>query len=197
MNKRAAGGRRAARHLALFGYEPAVVYPKQGGNPFYAALRTQLGSFGVPVSEELPQELAAECDLAVDAIFGFSFEAAEGATRCAAGGSAGRDVAETAAAAVAAGVRAPYDGLLARLRHTSVPVVAVDVPSGWDVNHGDCYGCGVLPSMLVSLTAPKLGTAAFAGTHYVGGRFVPASMATRLGFELPVFAGHSNIAKLA
>jgi len=34
--------------------------------------------------------------------------------------------------------------------------VAVDIPSGWDVEAVDVSGGGMRPDMLVSLTAPKL-----------------------------------------
>jgi hypothetical protein len=33
-----------------------------------------------------------------------------------------------------------------------IPVVAVDVPSGWDVDKGDIHDTGLRPAMLVSLT---------------------------------------------
>jgi NAD(P)H-hydrate epimerase len=36
------------------------------------------------------------------------------------------------------------------------PIVAVDIPSGWDVEAGDAAGSGMRPAVLVSLTAPKL-----------------------------------------
>lgn len=38
---------------------------------------------------------------------------------------------------------------------TATVTVSVDVPSGWEVTAGDVYGTGVMPHMLVSLTAPK------------------------------------------
>jgi len=37
---------------------------------------------------------------------------------------------------------------------------------------GDVGGNGLLPSMLVSLTAPKEGAQGFRGIHYLGGRFI-------------------------
>ena len=52
-------------------------------------------------------------------------------------------------------------------------MVSVDIPSGWDVEKGDISNTGLLPEMLISLTAPKQCASTFTGVHYVGGRFVP------------------------
>lgn len=61
------------------------------------------------------------------------------------------------------------------------PIVAVDAPSGWHVENGDESGDGLRPEMLISLTAPKLGSKHFEGKHhYVGGRFVPPQIAVSL-----------------
>jgi hypothetical protein len=72
-----------------------------------------------------------------------------------------------------------------------VYVVSVDIPSGWDVENGptvrdvdqkgeqkDAEGGqykvpALMPDVLISLTAPKLGVKAFKGRHFLGGRFVP------------------------
>lgn len=84
----------------------------------------------------------------IDAIFGFSFNAK-------------------------GGVKKPFDEILDLLRNSKVPILSVDVPSGWDVESGDIHGIGVSPTVLVSLTAPKLCARNFEGLHYLGGRFVP------------------------
>jgi NAD(P)H-hydrate epimerase len=73
------------------------------------------------------------------------------------------------AVSVARSVRRPGGG--------GIPVVAVDVPSGWDVDAGDVApperGGGLRPSLLVSLTAPKPCALAFDGPHHwLGGRFL-------------------------
>lgn len=65
------------------------------------------------------------------------------------------------------------------------PIVSVDIPSGWDVEKGkievevkDISGeggatfPGLVPDVLISLTAPKLGAKEFKGRHFLGGRFV-------------------------
>ena len=92
----------------------------------------------------------ARADVVLDAIFGFSFHPP---------------------------VRAPFDKVLALLAGSRVPIVSVDIPSGWDVEKGrpdpHAEGTTVLsPDVLVSLTAPKEGVKQFTGRHFLGGRFV-------------------------
>lgn len=67
-----------------------------------------------------------------------------------------------------------------------IPLVSIDVPSGWDVDCGDTLprarGGGLRPSMLVSLTAPKPCAAGFTGPHHwLGGRFVPPRLLLAYG----------------
>ena len=95
----------------------------------------------------------AGSDVVLDAIFGFSFKPP---------------------------VRAPFDVALPLISRAGLPIVSVDIPSGWDVERGDA-GAGVgdegrivlYPDVLVSLTAPKEGVRKFSGRHFLGGRFVP------------------------
>jgi NAD(P)H-hydrate epimerase len=107
----------------------------------------------------------AASDVVLDAIFGFSFRPP---------------------------VRAPFDVALPLISRAGLPVVSVDIPSGWDVERGDAaddedsegrQGRGsrnsnasrvvaLRPDVLVSLTAPKEGVRKFAGRHFLGGRFV-------------------------
>ena len=71
-----------------------------------------------------------------------------------------------------------------------VPVVAVDMPSGWDVEKGDSNGLGLKPDMLISLTAPKKCSSHFTGKyHYLGGRFVPLPMQEKYSMNLPKYPG--------
>jgi pyridoxamine-phosphate oxidase len=70
--------------------------------------------------------------------------------------------------------------------------VSVDIPSGWHVENGDTEGTGLLPDMLVSLTAPKRCAKLFNGAHhFVGGRFVPPAIVERYSLRLPPYPGHS------
>lgn len=81
-----------------------------------------------------------------------------------------------------------------------VPIVAVDIPSGWDVENGPPTSDPSLyfmPDTLVSLTAPKACAKFFKGQHhYLGGRFVPNKLAQKYAINLPDFPGTECIAKL-
>ena len=109
-------------------------------------------------------------DVILDAIFGFSFHPP---------------------------VRPPFDAVLPLLASSGLPIVSVDIPSGWDVEKGpvelttkvgdaDEKKLGEVaaadgekpfkwlePDVLISLTAPKEGVRPFTGRHFLGGRFIP------------------------
>jgi len=81
-------------------------------------------------------------------------------------------------------VRPPFDEVLTLIARSKLPIVSVDIPSGWDVEQGPVQreisnkeGEKVeevlMPDVLVSLTAPKQGVRGFRGRHFLGGRFVP------------------------
>ncbi|RMX67184.1 hypothetical protein DD238_002397 [Peronospora effusa] len=64
---------------------------------------------------------------------------------------------------------------------------------------GNESGNGLEPQMLISLTAPKVCAKYFTGTgksHYVGGRFVPMSLAEEFNLELPGYSGVEQCMKL-
>ena len=91
------------------------------------------------------RDALARSDVVLDAIFGFSFKPP---------------------------VRAPFDSALSLISASKLPIVSVDIPSGWDVEKGNAAGVGLVPDVLVSLTAPKEGSREFKGRHFLGGRFV-------------------------
>jgi hypothetical protein len=92
-------------------------------------------------------------DVVLDAIFGFSFKPP---------------------------VRVPFNVVLPLLNSSGLPIVSVDIPSGWDVEQGNVGGVGINPDVLVSLTAPKEGVRALTARHFLGGRFVPQYVARDL-----------------
>jgi len=161
----------AARHLTHFGFTVELCYQKQPDKPLYRNLLQQCAEgLDIPVTKELPDVSKKEAyGVIVDAIFGFSFSGE---------------------------VRAPFDTVLAALRESPIPVVAVDIPSGWDVEKGDVHGKGVRPTVLVSLTAPKQGASSFSGAHYVGGRFVAPKFAEKCNITLPPYPGADQVVKL-
>lgn len=164
----------AARHLLQFGYSPTVVYPKRPNKPLFVNLAAQMEMNGIPVLDSLPPgELKENTDVLLDAVFGFSFSGA---------------------------VRAPFDEILPAMRDAGVPLVSVDIPSGWNVEEGPgkAEDAALQPDVLISLTMPKKCAAFFKGSggHYLGGRFVPPSIAQKYGFEQPAFPGTEQIVKL-
>ena len=186
-------GLAAARWLATLKYAPTVVLPRPppaDSRPveaaLSAALRTQLAA-AAPSARVLPAVPApaelAGFDVIVDALFGFSYvgpprgvlgealAAMVAAQRGGAGAGAARNASSsTASAAVDAGSGSA-------LPVSTLPIVSVDIPSGWHVELGDVAGDGLRPDVLVSLSAPKLCAAGYAGEHWLGGRFVPDALA--------------------
>ena len=64
--------------------------------------------------------------------------------------------------------------MIQAMNDSDLPLVAIDMPSGWDVEKGNCHGIGVKePTLMISLAAPKQGVKNISGEHWLGGRFVP------------------------
>ena len=101
----------------------------------------------IPPSNDLEylRKALQHTDVILDAIFGFSFKPP---------------------------IRAPFDVVIPVLNESRLPILSVDIPSGWDVEKGNVLGIGLQPSVLISLTAPKEGVVDFVGRHFLGGRFV-------------------------
>lgn len=164
----------AARHLVHFGYPVTLVYPKQRDRAPFKDLVSQLSALDVAPKEQVPDD----AELIVDAIFGFSFDGAEG-------------------------VREPFGTIIQSINSHRAAVLAVDVPSGWHVDKGDIYDdCVRAPDALVSLTAPKpcadvLLKKRSACVHYVGGRFVPPRLCAQMDFDVPDYKGTDVIARIA
>jgi len=72
---------------------------------------------------------------------------------------------------------------------SSVSIVSIDVPSGWDVSAGDVSGTGLRPALLISLTAPKECARSFRGKHALGGRFMPPALLQKLHIQIPPYSG--------
>lgn len=156
-----------ARHLSHFGYSPSIFYPKQTDKPLYKNLILQCRNLNIPFiePEQFDNELI-KTDVVVDAIFGFSFSG---------------------------DIRPPFDTIINRINESRKPVVAVDIPSGWDVEQGNISLKGLRNiSVLVSLTAPKRCAEGFSGIHFVGGRFVPNDLIKKYNLNLPKYAGHDQ-----
>ncbi|KAF5334327.1 hypothetical protein D9611_014146 [Ephemerocybe angulata] len=164
----------AARHLGMFGYKPQVYMPKPGSKDIYKRLAKQCENMEIPILppttdvSDLENALKST-DVIMDAIFGFSFKPP---------------------------IRAPFDKALPLLAESRLPIVSVDIPSGWDVEEGNKAGLGLNPNVLLSLTAPKLGVKDFTGRHFLGGRFVPKSLEKKFELGLPPYPGIEQIVEL-
>jgi len=144
-------------------------------------LKTQCDNMKIPTTSDLDSLKTAlsSSDVVLDAIFGFSFKPP---------------------------VRAPFDQVLPLLTQSKLPIVSVDIPSGWDVEGGrpsdPLPGSGekkveaLDPDVLISLTAPKEGVREYRGRHFLGGRFVPKSLDEKFGLNLPEYPGTDLIVEL-
>ncbi|KAJ3770302.1 YjeF N-terminal domain-containing protein [Lentinula raphanica] len=164
----------AARHLGMFGYTPTIFMPKPGSKDIYQRLKTQCDNMKIktiPPSNDTSalREALTSSNVILDAIFGFSFKGP---------------------------IRAPFDSALPLLSDSRLPIVSVDIPSGWDVEEGNVEGVGLQPDVLVSLTAPKLGVRSFRGRHFLGGRFIPKTLEDKFELNLPVYPGSDQIVEL-
>eukprot|EP00076_Gallus_gallus_P034613 XP_025000151.1 yjeF N-terminal domain-containing protein 3 isoform X2 [Gallus gallus] len=161
-----------ARHLRVFDYEPTIFYPKRSLDPLYRDFTTQCEKMDIPFLSYLPTEVQLINDAynaVVDAVLGAEAELGEG--------------------------RGPCAGILATLKHVRIPIVSLDVPSGWDVEAGSSGG--ISPDVLVSLMAPKQCARRFLGRqHFVAGRFVPYDMQKKFELNPPDYPGTECVVAL-
>jgi NAD(P)H-hydrate epimerase len=134
-------------------------------------LKKQLEDLKVPFTEDFTSALK-QTDHIVDAIFGFSFSGE---------------------------VREPFPKVIEALASTSVPVLAVDAPSSWDIEEGPREsgpGKGFMPPALISLTAPKPLVKKFTGRHFLGGRFLSPEMADKYNLDIPAYEGLDQVVEV-
>jgi len=198
----------AARHLVMFGYDVTVVYPKRSTRePHYGNLVKQCQDVGVKILDEMPSLLLGSdndeeslsslsilstptegsspqhhhYDAIVDAIFGFSFK---GEPR------------EPFASAIQSMIQVQRGQVTRKYTGERTLIISVDVPSGWNVDMGDVMKAGFQPDVLVSLTAPKLCSKSFRKRHFVGGRFLPSSLAEKYHIQMPPYPGVSQVMEI-
>lgn len=158
----------ASRHLLLRGYSPTVFYPKPGKGRLYDNLQKQLRALELPILT-CPEQLNAafaRADFVVDSLFGFSFQPP---------------------------VHEQFVPVMTQLSQTRKPVLAVDIPSSWNVDTGPLSDFKYHPPFLISLTAPKTAADFFKGRHFIGGRFVSEKFAQALHFAVPPYEGTCQI----
>jgi NAD(P)H-hydrate epimerase len=188
----------AARHLHMFRYKPTIYLPKPGSKDIYQRLLRQCENLRIPVvgSADEFEEGLRDQDVIMDAIFGgcgaiphkptTPIGAVLGYYSCGATAACRANAISLAGFSFAPPVRKPFDTILRLLESSKLPIVSIDIPSGWSVEDGpqplytqpDDKGNSesvptFTPEVLVSLTAPKQGVKSFKGRHFLGGRFVP------------------------
>ncbi|KAM3721399.1 NAD(P)H-hydrate epimerase [Dirofilaria immitis] len=165
-----------ARHLKLLGFEPFIFYPKQSKLELMERLVMQTKKMNISHLDDSvfknPSDMKNKFTLVVDALFGFNFKPP---------------------------LRQPFDRIIEAVNKSALPVAAIDIPSGWDVEKGPLEGqLAFNPDILISLTAPKLCAKHFHGrAHYVGGRFVPDALAVKYHLKLPEYPGTDCVVKLS
>jgi hydroxyethylthiazole kinase-like uncharacterized protein yjeF len=163
----------AARHLRHFGYFPVILLPRPPKSSLYQRLIIQCKSLQIPIFSDWSQcdqyDKTALYSLLIDGIFGFSFDSNV--------------------------IRPPYDEIIQQLinQQNFIPVVSIDIPSSWHVDQGP-LNSALSPTMLISLTLPKLCSQAFHGQyHAIGGRFVPPSLIKKYNLKMPEYTGSNQI----
>jgi len=162
----------AARHLLHFGYKPHIYYPKRADKAHMKNLVKQCQAHNIEFLESLStsaKDIEEKYQIIVDAIFGYSFKG---------------------------DIRSPFDVIIQTLKTVKIPIVSVDIPSGWNVEQGNVDDRSFNPTLLVSLGSPKLGVKDFKGIHYLGGRFVPPSIDVKYQLELPKYPDSDVVVKL-
>uniref|UniRef100_A0A7M4FG81 ApoA-I-binding protein 2 n=1 Tax=Crocodylus porosus TaxID=8502 RepID=A0A7M4FG81_CROPO len=168
--KNGAIGLVCARHLRVFVSIPPRRRPLEDGGLGVDAVRQRWGMGRLMGSRPLQVQLINDAyNVVIDAILGADAEPEQ--------------------------VKEPYTGILATLKQIRIPIVSLDVPSGWDVEAGSSEG--ISPDVLVSLAAPKLCAARFLGRlHFVAGRFLPYDVQKKFELNLPEYPGTECVVSL-
>jgi NAD(P)H-hydrate epimerase len=129
--------------------------------PKFPGLIMQCENLNIPTLSALPS--LDDYDLVIDAVFGFSFKGP---------------------------LRSEYRPAISAMAASRSPVLAVDIPSGWDVEKGDVFETGFRPAAVVSLTAPKMCLSDYTGLHYVGGRSAFVAFLSSYITYLPIICAY-------
>lgn len=89
--------------------------------------------------------------------------------------------------------------MIEALESTSIPVLAVDAPSSWNIEEGPPSsgpGKRFMPPALISLTAPKPLVEHFKGRHFLGGRFLSPEMAEKYELDIPKYEGLDQVVEV-
>ncbi|XP_053321748.1 yjeF N-terminal domain-containing protein 3 isoform X2 [Spea bombifrons] len=153
-------------------YEPTIFYPKRSLDNLYKDFTIQCEKMDIPFLSYLPTEVQLINDaynLVVDAVLGIEAESEE--------------------------VKEPYYSILGTLKQIRIPIISLDIPSGWDAEARNPDGLN--PDVLISLVAPKKCALQYSGKHhFVAGRFLPYDIQKKYDLNLPKYPGTESVVQL-
>lgn len=164
-------------HLALplkkLGYETTVYWVEQSATPplerYFEKWREAAAAQHIQVCDFVPSTIAYFCDVAIDALLGMGFDGGD--------------------------IRPVYWNIFSMMTTTELPILSIDMPSGWDLDNGprnidvraDSF---IKPDVLVSLGVPKFGAKIFSGSyHFLGGRHLPPNWVECHDLKVPSYPG--------
>ncbi|OUC47717.1 putative YjeF-like protein [Trichinella nativa] len=152
-----------ARHLKSLNYEPLIIYPAKPKTAIMKRLLSQAREFQIPIFETTDEIDWSHVDLIIDAVQGLHSNPP---------------------------VKKPYKQIVASIiGFVSIPVVSIDVPSGWHADEGPIGPDAVQPEALISLTVPKKCAEKFTGEiHILAGRFVPKTLDKQYELHIPPYS---------
>lgn len=107
-------------------FKPDIYYPKRTDKPLYNNLVKQCTLMDIPFLDACPDVITStKYRLIADGLFGFSFKPP---------------------------VRETFKDVMALMSETELPIVSIDIPSGWNVENGPEGENSIKPKMLISLT---------------------------------------------
>ncbi|XP_015246785.1 PREDICTED: yjeF N-terminal domain-containing protein 3 [Cyprinodon variegatus] len=160
-----------ARHLRIFDYEPTIYHPKRSAHSLHQDFTIQCEKMDIPFLSYLPTEVQLINDaynIVIDAMLGLETDSSN--------------------------IKEPYSGILVTLKQIKIPIVSVDVPSGW--NADEPSQDGINPEVLISLMAPKKCAQNFSGKHFLAGRFLPYDIQKKYELNIPDYAGTDCLLEL-
>ncbi|XP_073407428.1 yjeF N-terminal domain-containing protein 3 isoform X2 [Dendrobates tinctorius] len=92
-------------------------------------------------------------------------------------------------------LKEPWATILATMKQIKMPIISLDIPSGWDIEAGNFEG--INPEVLISLSAPKMCATHFSGKHhFIAGRFLPYDIQKKFDLNLPKYPGTEYVMEL-
>ncbi|KRY28320.1 NAD(P)H-hydrate epimerase, partial [Trichinella spiralis] len=144
-------------------YEPLIVYAAKPKSAIMKRLLSQAREFQIPIFETTDDIDWSHVDLIIDAVQGLHSNPP---------------------------VKKPYKQIVASvIGFISIPIVSIDIPSGWHADEGPIGPDALQPEAIISLTVPKKCAEKFTGEmHILAGRFVPKTLDKQYELHLPPYS---------